>query len=181
MLSPSASHTFLLIGEDANSYRGKTWDSTKHNLDLIFERDGVAYGIEVKNTLGYPDVSEFITKIKLSRHIGVKPVFAVRALPKTWAYALVQAGGYAMIMGHQFYPWTHKDIADQIREALGLPVDTPRRIEQGTMQRFENWIVSPPGVVEGDPVKVERFLAKIEAAFVRKRESEPEQFGELEV
>src|ERR1700733_1723783 len=83
VLAAFARQKFVLMGEETNSYGGKTWDTTKHNLDLIFERNGVAYGIEVKNTLGYLDVSEFVTKIKLARHIGVKPVFAVRALPKT--------------------------------------------------------------------------------------------------
>jgi hypothetical protein len=56
-----------------------------------FERDGAAYGVEVKNTLGYLDVGEFLTKIRLARHLGVKPVFAVRALPKTWANALIKS------------------------------------------------------------------------------------------
>jgi hypothetical protein len=79
-----------------------------------------------------------------------------------------------MIMGYQFYPWTHKEIADQIREELGLPVDTPKRIEQGTMQRFEKWIVSPR-VVEGDPLKVARMLSKIEAPFQRRPGPEEEE------
>ncbi len=81
----------------------------------------MAYGVEVKNTLGYLDIEEFLTKIRLARHLGLTPVFAVRALPKTSVYALIQAGGYAMIMRYQFYPWTHKDVADKIRRALGLP------------------------------------------------------------
>jgi hypothetical protein len=132
VLAAFARQRFLLIAEESRAYGPNTWQETNHDLDFIFERDGVAYGVEVKNTLGYLDVEEFLTKIKLSRHIGVKPVFAVRALPKTWAHALVQAGGYAMIMGFQFYPWTHKELADTIRETLGLPVDTPKRIEQGT-------------------------------------------------
>jgi hypothetical protein len=88
----------LLIGEEANQYKEVKWVETKHNLDFIFERDGIAYGIEVKNTLGYLDIEEFLTKVRLALQIGVKPVFAVRALPKNWAYALIQAGGYAMIM-----------------------------------------------------------------------------------
>jgi len=181
VLAAFARQKFMLVAEEANSYRGKSWDTTKHDLDLIFERDGVAYGIEVKNTLGYLDVSEFVTKIRLSRHIGVKPVFAVRALPKTWAYALVQSGGYAMIMGYQFYPWTHKALADEIREKLALPVDTPKRIEQGTMQRFENWIVSPPlQLTESDAKKVEHILAKIEAPVLRNRPPDVGASGELE-
>lgn len=30
-----------------------------------------------------------------------------------------------MIMGYQFYPWTHADLAGEIRTKLLLPVDTP--------------------------------------------------------
>jgi hypothetical protein len=179
VLAAFARQRFLLIGEETNTYGGKTWEITKHDLDFIFERDGLGYGVEVKNTLGYLDMEEFLTKIRLSRHIGVKPVFAVRALPKTWANALIQAGGYAMIMGFQFYPWTHKDVADKIRETLGLPVDTPKRIEQGTMQRFENWVASG-SQLKVDDSKVEKLLAKMEASYVRPRRETPEGAGPVE-
>jgi hypothetical protein len=168
VLAAFARQKFVLIAEEANSYGDKVWEETGHDLDFIFERDGTAYGIEVKNTLGYLDIGELITKIKLARHIGLTPVFAVRAMPRTWVHALIQAGGYAMIMGFQFYPWTHKEIADTIRVNLGLPVDTPKKIEQGTMQRFENWIVSPKHVVADDP-KVERVLSKLEASYAPKK------------
>ena len=86
-----------------------------------------------------------------------------------------------MIMRFQFYPWTHKEIADKIRDELGLPVDTPKKIELGTMQRFENWISTPQqGVVE-DAVKVDRLLAKIEEPYLRKRGTEEEEPGESEI
>ena len=172
VLAAFARQRFLLLGEEANSYGDKVWTQTGHDLDFIFERDGIGYGIEVKNTLGYLDIGEFLAKIKLARHIGVKPVFAVRALPRTWANALIQAGGYAMIMRYQFYPWTHKDVADKISATLGLPVDTPRRIEQGTMQRFENWITNHISDKIDDP-KVNRLLAKMEADYVRPRRETP--------
>jgi hypothetical protein len=177
VLAAFARQRFLLIGEETNTYGGITWEKTGHDLDFIFERDGIGYGVEVKNTLGYLDIEEFLTKIRLARHLGVKPVFAVRALPKTWANALIQAGGYAMIMGYQFYPWTHKNVADKIHQTLGLPVDTPKRIEQGTMQRFENWIAAPPRV-KLDDLKVERLLAKMEADYVRPRRETPPPTGE---
>jgi hypothetical protein len=180
VLAAFARQKFLLIAEESNTYGGNTWQTTKHDLDFIFERDGVAYGIEVKNTLGYLDIEEFLTKIRLSRHIGVKPVFAVRALPKTWINALIQAGGYAMIMGYQFYPWTHKDVADKIRATLGLPVDTPKRVEQGTMQRFENWIAAGRPAKLDDP-KVERLLAKMEMSYIRRRPETPEASDESEL
>lgn len=69
-----------------------------------------------------------------------------------------------MIMKYQFYPWTHQALASEIREKLGLPIDTPKKIEQGTMQRFENWIVNPPRIVVDDQPKVERILTRIQMA-----------------
>ncbi len=151
-----------MIAEGAKSYKDVTWTYSDHNLDFIFEKNGIGFGIEVKNTLGYLDVDEFVTKIRLAIYIGVKPVFAVRALPKTWAQALIRAGGYAMIMGFQFYPWAHKALAKEIQQKLMLPVDTPKEIQLGTMQRFENWIIKPPDIVVQDEAKVHRILFKIE-------------------
>jgi hypothetical protein len=62
---------------------------------------------------------------------------------------------------------------------LGLPIDTPKRIEQGTMQRFENWIASPPKWTADDPKKVERLLAKIEATHSPRKSFDADQTGEL--
>jgi hypothetical protein len=170
ILAAFARQKFVLVGEEAKSYEGKTWAETGHDLDFIFLRDGIAYGVEIKNTLGYLDIGEFLTKIRLARHIGVTPVFAVRALPRSWINALVQVGGYAMVMRYQFYPWSHKDVADKISRTLGLPVDTPKRIEQGTMQRFENWIAGEKRGRIDDP-KVDRLLAKMEERYVFSKRS----------
>ena len=164
VLAAFARNKFVLIGEETREYKGQTWSETNHDLDFIFERDGIGYGIEVKNTLGYVDVGEFVTKIRLARSIGVKPVFAARALPKTWIQALIKAGGYAMVMGWQFYPWTHAELATTIREKLGLPVDTPKRIEKGTMDRFEKWVAAPGAFAEPDSAKVDKLLSSIEEA-----------------
>ena len=162
ILAAFARRKFVLQGEELNSYNGIAWDHSGHDLDFIFERDGKSYGVEVKNTLGYLDASEFVTKIRIARHLGIRPVFAVRALPATWIQALAKAGGFAMVMGFQFYPWTHTDLAGEIRDKLHLPVDTPRKIESGTMQRFENWIGSEEKYKEADSAKVDKLLDKIE-------------------
>lgn len=164
VLAAFARNQYVLISEEASAYKGVQWTESGHDLDFLFEKDGVGYGVEVKNTLGYLDVDEFITKIRMCRHIGVKPVFAVRMLPRTWAQALVRAGGYAMIMKYQFYPWTHQGLSGDIRNKLMLPVDTPKRIEDGTMKRFESWVLNPSRFVVQDSSKVERMLEKIQQA-----------------
>jgi len=104
-----------------------------------FLRDGRAYGIEVKNTLGYMDRTDFDTKIRLCRHLGVRPVIAARMLPKTWINDLIIAGGFALIFKYQLYPWAHRELAKTVQKELGLPVDSPRSLSDGTMARFLRW------------------------------------------
>lgn len=165
VLAAFARKQYVLMSEESKSYKNEEWRETGHDLDFIFEKNGVGFGIEVKNTLGYMDVDEFVIKIRICLHLGIKPVFAVRYIPKTWAEALIHSGGYAMIMKYQFYPWTHKELAKQIHDSLHLPVDTPKKIEDGTMQRFEKWATSPPrNYVETDQIKVAKLLDKIASA-----------------
>jgi hypothetical protein len=162
VLAAFARERYLLTGEATRGHQGGQWTETDHNLDFIFEKNGVSYGIEVKNTLGYMDLEEFVVKVRMCFHLGLTPVFAARMLPRTWIDALYHAGGYAMIMGYQFYPWTHAQLANEIRNRLGLPVDTPRRIEAGTLQRFENWATQARGTAPST-ASAERLLERFEA------------------
>ncbi|PYS33902.1 MAG: hypothetical protein DMG14_30750 [Acidobacteria bacterium] len=130
---------FTLLGEHTREFRERTWERTDHNLDFVFERDEAAYGIEVKNALSYMDQKEFRIKIALCEQLGLRPIFAARMLPKTWIKELIDAGGYAMILKYQLYPWTHLDLARRVAKELGLPVDAPKALADGTMDRFERW------------------------------------------
>lgn len=111
----------------------------------FFERNpqGVYFSrqLEVQNEarLGYMDRIEFETKIRLCRQLGVRPVFAARMLPKSWINDLNNAGGFALIIKYQLYPWAHRELARKVRVELGLPVDSPRRLGEGTMARFLRW------------------------------------------
>ncbi len=130
---------FIQMGTETRTYNGKTWTETEHNLDFIYERDGISYGVEVKNTLSYMDKVEFDIKIELCQHLGIRPVFAVRMLPRAWINDLVDAGGFALIFKYQLYPVAHRDFAKKIRTELKLPVDAPRRLNISTMNRFLKW------------------------------------------
>jgi len=130
---------FLMRGRNIKEFAGTIWNESEHNLDFIFERDGIAYGIEVKNTLGYMPYEEFKIKIRLCKKLGIRPVFVVRMIPKTWISDLNKAGGFALIIKYQLYPWTHQQLAKKVAKELGLPVDSPRAIQEGTMQRFLRW------------------------------------------
>jgi hypothetical protein len=139
VLGGFARREFVMRGHHTRKYREGEWLKTQHNLDFIFERDGVAYGVEVKNTLSYMDREEFTTKIALAEHLEVVPGFAVRMLPKSWMKELIDHGGYGMILKYQLYPWTHGELAKRVAKELGLPVDSPRALADGTMDRFVTW------------------------------------------
>lgn len=52
VLEGFARRQFVMRGRNTRVFRNSEWDYTDHELDFIFERDGIAYGVEVKNTLG---------------------------------------------------------------------------------------------------------------------------------
>lgn len=139
VLTGFASEQFVQRGRETRSHAGKEWTASEHDLDFIFERDGVAYGVEVKNTLGYMEKEEFDIKIKLCRSLGLRPVFVVRMMPATWIKELNQSGGFALLLKYQLYHWTHKDLAKRVADELGLPVDAPRTLFSTTMNRFLVW------------------------------------------
>lgn len=95
VLDAFARYQFVTQGREMNSFGGEIWRETDHDLDFIFERDGVAYGVEVKNTLGYMDYEEFQIKIRLCRHLRLRPVFVVRMFPRSWMHELITAEGSA--------------------------------------------------------------------------------------
>jgi len=139
ILEGFAKKQFITQGRNTRTFAGKSWTESDHELDFIFERDGVSYGVEVKNTLGYMPHDELVTKIEMCKALGLKPVFAVRMLPKSWIQEVVAAGGFVLILKWQLYPVAHKHLARRVREELGLPVDSPRALEDGTVARFVRW------------------------------------------
>jgi hypothetical protein len=126
-------------GRNINEFRELKWTHSNHNLDFIWERDNICYGVEVKNTLGYIEKEEFYLKIDLCSHLKIVPMFVARMLPKNWIYDLQRKGGFALILKYQIYPSYLNHIAKSIRENLGLPVDSPRTLMDGTMQRLMKW------------------------------------------
>jgi len=130
---------FMPIAYNVRSHGTRTWTATSHNLDRIFIRDGLAYGIEIKNRLQYISSAEWALKLKMCLHLGLIPLFIARMMPGSYIFHTMKAGGFCLIMGYQFYPVTHEALAKAVRDQLGLPVDCPLRLQDGTLQRLLNF------------------------------------------
>jgi hypothetical protein len=130
---------FLPTSRKVRSYGGRAWTETNHDLDRVYERDGIAYGAEIKNTLKYIPRNELTAKIRMCKHLGLRPLFIVRMAAKSYINEVRQAGGFTLVFKFQLYPFGQKAFADRVRNALRLPTDSPARIADGTVQRFLNW------------------------------------------
>jgi hypothetical protein len=139
VLGGFADSEFVLKARETREYQGRRWTETNHDLDFVFARDEVAYGVEVKNTLGYPEYDEISLKLTMAQFMGVTPVFVARMLPKDWINEIWRAGGFALILKYQLYPYSHRELAKRVSKELRLPVDSPRRLADGTMKRFTDW------------------------------------------
>jgi len=137
---------FMPVGENVSSFEGKEWEDSGHNLDRIYERDGIAYGAEVKNKLAYIDRQEMEIKLRMCRHLGLRPLFIVRAMPKSWVWDVVQEWrGYCLVFQYQLYPFGYERLAKEVRERLRLPADCPRAISEVTVRRFLDWHIKSLG------------------------------------
>jgi len=122
-------------------FTGRFWTfgdtETGHDLDRLYGRDGIVYGAEIKNTLKYIPPYEHVTKLKMCRVLGVRPLFVARMAPKNYIKETLDAGGYTMLFGKQMYPFGHDDLVERVRERLELPVGCPKGIEAGVKENFE--------------------------------------------
>lgn len=46
---------------------------------------------------------------------------------------------FALLLKYQLYPKYFKDLAEKLRKELSLPIGTPKVLEDGTIQRFDNY------------------------------------------
>ena len=129
---------FAIAGQNVNSYQGKSWQETEHDLDWIFERDGVAWGVEIKNTWAYIDRPEMYTKMDLCEYLGLRPLFIMRWAPKSYIDVIRKRNGFALLFEDQYFPPGHIEAVDNLK-ALFLPVAITTAVAPGVFERFDRW------------------------------------------
>jgi hypothetical protein len=127
---------FARAATKVREWKGRRWEQTAHDLDRVYVRDGIEYGCEIKNTLKYLPVEERGVKIAMCKHLGLKPLFVVRWLPKDHIHKIVNAGGFAILFEHQLYPIGQEALAEQVGKELGLPVKCLTELPPDAVARF---------------------------------------------
>jgi len=125
--------------KNVSEWNGVKWTETKHNLDRIVTKDGISYGVEIKNTQNYIPRGELRLKIELCHHLGLRPLFIMRFAPKSYIEEVRRAGGFTLLFEHQMYPLSHIKLMREVRSTLNLKIDCPSDVQSGHIQRLLNW------------------------------------------
>ncbi len=111
-----------LIGRNTRRYRDKEWVETQHDLDFIFERDGVGFGVEVKNTWNYMPNEELAIKLRMCEFLDIKPLFVVRNRHSRQWDDVKAAGGMLYKFQTKVFPPGQEALTRRIWQSMRLPV-----------------------------------------------------------
>lgn len=148
---------FEIVDVHTNEYKGKKWDKTNHNLDVIAKKKGKDFviGVEVKNTLGIMDPYEIDTKIDICKHLGIIPVFAVR-WNKPYVECVRKQGGFSWFFKTQILPLGQEKFVGQLYTRLSsgsrlkFPITVRNSLPEKTVKVFDNWVLqkedNPPEI-----------------------------------
>ncbi len=131
---------FEIIDRHTNSFGRKRWTETNHNLDLIIERDGIAYGSEIKNTMPYIPRDEFeIKMLEMCDHLGLRPLCICRNAPKSLFPEMTARKGFFWLFKTQIYPPGFYGKTAWIWQKARLPVMVWKGIPDNVQKLFLDW------------------------------------------
>jgi len=132
---------FEITGTNTNTYQGKTWTESGHDLDFIAEHDSgrLTVGVEVKNTLDIVPKKELEIKLRMCKFLEITPVFAVR-WNTPYLNDVYKAGGYTWTFKTQIYPPGNVELTKELFKRLGLPVIVRTELPPKPVRLFHNWV-----------------------------------------
>ncbi len=111
-----------LVSRNTRAYKGKEWTATNDNLDFIFEKDNIGYGVEVKNTFDYIPQDELGVKLKICKFLGISPLFVVRTRHSGQWEEVKQQGGLIYMFKSKIFPPGYDTLVAQLWRDMRLPV-----------------------------------------------------------
>ena len=125
---------FVVRAQNVREWNGRRWHKSARNLDRIYERDGIQWGAEIKNSLSYIEPDELQDKVNICKALGLRPLFIVRMAPGDYAMRVKDAGGFVLMFKYQFYPYGFEAFGEKVRTRLSLPIGF--ELADRTVKRF---------------------------------------------
>jgi hypothetical protein len=119
---------FEIVARHANKVKGKKWTKSGRNLDFVIEKDGILYGVEVKNRFDYMKPDEFADKVEMCQFLGLLPVFPIRCPSPSQFTLMGDANGLALKFKTRIFPPSRQKLVTDVWNNFRLPVNVWERI-----------------------------------------------------
>ena len=116
------SNSFDIVGRNTKQYKGIEWTRTIHDLDFIVEKDGIAYGVEVKNWFAYVDDDLYDIKLEICAHFGITPLFFFRIASYDQIDKIRDQDGIMLVFKSKIFPPGNEQLVRNIWNSMRLPV-----------------------------------------------------------
>lgn len=110
------------MGRKTKEYQNIIWTKTANDLDFIIQKDGVVYGVEVKNWFSYVDDDLYDIKLEICRHFGIRPLFMVRMASYQQIEKTQSRNGRILIFKSKIFPPGNDELVKNIWNKMRLPV-----------------------------------------------------------
>ena len=133
---------FEVVETEANSYKGRRWTKTNHDLDFIAEHESgnLNIGIEVKNTLSVIEREELDVKLEMCKYLRLRPVFAARWIKPYLNHIAKDYDGFSWVFKTQIFPLGQEDLVKGIYNRLNLPVTVRTDLPPKPVSIFKKWV-----------------------------------------
>ena len=130
---------FTIEKEDVREFGGKE-ATIGGDIDFVAKKDGLVFGVEVKNGLEYPD--DLSRKVQIAVELGTIPVVIVRRV--TWdAYSnLKKYGVLVKIYETSIMPRSYESIVNECKVTLKMPLIALDAISTGTKVHLEEKVLA---------------------------------------
>lgn len=113
--------------QGVSEYKGRK-ATTGHDIEFVAERDGIEYGVEVKNRLTYPDDPYW--KLLVCMDLALVPLVVARWLnPGQPGIIIALGGAKPFIYRTAIYAKTYEPIINQAKSLLKFPIDARDEID----------------------------------------------------
>lgn len=109
-----------------------------NDIDFIAEKDGIEYGVEVKNSLGYPE--DLYWKFLVATELKTIPLIIARWLNPVQVQAIKELGGAWIIYKTAIFSTTYASLIQDTIRYLGLPVEARDEIDPHYFQTKTNQV-----------------------------------------
>ena len=128
---------YRILKEDVSEFEGKKVEGG--DIDFVAEKDGVRFGVEVKNGLEYPN--DLGNKVRVAIELGTIPVMVVRRVAWDVYANLKKYGVLTKIYETCIMPSSYESVVAECVEVLGMPLIALDAISGKTRRHLEEKVM----------------------------------------